>query len=177
MALIRLNTSSAPADTFGGGKILQVQYTQFTGTPDVPVGGATEVEFTQLSLDITPASTSSVIKLEAQVFGEFANRALNWNSGWYFRRSGTSLRAPAAGNRGCSIATSWISHEADSASTPEGVTYGYFDTPNTTSQITYRVAFFSNSSSTFNLNHTHSDLNSNNYERLVSFISATEISG
>lgn len=181
MALIRLNTRSAPADTFGGGKILQVQYTQFDGINDITVGGANEVEFSDLSVNITPTATNSIILLQAQVMGEFASRNMNWNGAWYFRRDTTSLRHPAAGlgGRTCGIAVGYISHEADNLSTAEGVTYSYYDaTHNTTSQVTYKVTFFSpNGAANYNLNHTVLDTNSSNYERFVSFISATEISG
>lgn len=176
MGLIRLQPKNLPS-----GSVLQVQYTQFDSIRDVTLTQNTEVEFADLAVSITPNATNSKILLQAQVMGEFSNRTANWNGLWYFRRDGsTSLRHPSAGlgGRTCGIAIGYISHESDNASTPEGVTYSYFDEPSTTSQVTYKVTFFTpNASLSYNLNHNVSDTNSNIHERMVSFISATEIAG
>lgn len=186
MALIRLNNQSinnitALPSAVNSGRILQVQYTQFDSIRDVTLTQNTEIEFADLSVSITPSATNSKILLQAQVMGEFSARTANWNGLWYFRRDGTtSLRHPSAGlgGRTCGIAIGYISHESDNASTPEGVTYSYFDQPSTTSQVTYKVTFFTpNSTINYNLNHNVNDSNSNIHERMVSFISAMEIAG
>ena len=64
-------------------------------------------------------------------------------------------------------------------STPEMANWTYFDTPSTTSQITYTVATQQNagSSSTWYTNRTVGDQDTAFYERGISFISATEIAG
>ena len=84
MALIRLNNQSLTnvtalpsAALSQAGKVLKVEYTQFDGINNITVGGANEVEFSDLSVNITPTATNSIILLQAQVMGEFASRNMN----------------------------------------------------------------------------------------------------
>lgn len=185
MALIRLNNQSitnitALPSSVNSGRILQVQYTQFDSIRDVTCTQNTNAVFSDLTVNITPTATNSKILLQAQVMGEFSNRTANWNGLWLFMRDSTALKHPSTGlgGRTCGIAISYLSHESDNASTPEGVTYSYFDEPSTTSQVTYKVAFFTpNASISYNLNHNVNDSNSNIHERMVSFISTMEIAG
>ncbi len=55
--------------------------------------------------------------------------------------------------------------------------YTYFDTPNTTSQVTYKVGINSRYAGTFYINTTINTDDSIGKERFVSSISATEIAG
>mgnify|MGYP006217486349 FL=1 len=67
----------------------------------------------------------------------------------------------------------------NSSSTPENAHYTYFDTPSTTSQITYKVAVIQGSGAEYDwyTNRTAGDADNEQYERGVSFISVTEIAG
>ena len=59
-------------------------------------------------------------------------------------------------------------------------TFQYYDTPATTSQITYKLAVTTGSGSnlTFYLNRTKGDTNDSSYERFISSsITVTEIAG
>ena len=73
-------------------------------------------------------------------------------------------------------AVCYFSNDADS--TPEQANYMYFDTPNTTSQVTYTVGVNKHeATNNFNLNRTVGDSDSHGYERGLSLICVTEIAG
>ena len=160
------------------GGIIQVQYTQFTGTNSVSLTGSTDTALTDLTVNITPASINSVIHLQAHIFCEFGVDANTWEHIFFFYRDTTKLGHSAAGSRrtGVSMATRTYS-AADTNSTPEIARYDYFDTPATTSTITYKCGIRVGTNDTLPINRTGLDIDSGAYERGISFISATEIAG
>jgi len=129
-----------------------------------------------LSVTITPTSATSKILITASVFfeGEGTNAQ---DYLWLLYRDSTKLGQPNVGNRrGGITATSIGSFAANASSTADSVSYSYYDTPNTTSAITYAVAFnFSSNSGNLFLNRTVDDADSVSYERGVSTIIAQEI--
>jgi hypothetical protein len=164
------------------GGIIQVQYTQFTGTNSVAVSNSSSTAFTDLTVNITPSSTSSIIKIEAMVNGEWSNQDGSTDSTWFFLRDSTKLAHPTAGNRNVGVLMgnpiSYYSSQA--GSTPEGAYFSYFDSPSSTSQITYKIAATTNPLSpalTYYLNRTVTDTDGGGYERGTSFICVTEIAG
>jgi hypothetical protein len=162
------------------GSIIQVQYTQVTATSQWTVQQQTDKQITVLAVNITPVSTNSIIKLEAMVNGEWGSAGPQHGSTWFFYRDSTKLSAPATGSRnvGVLMGTALTYYSTDNDSTPEHANYTYFDSPNSTSQITYMVGVNQHESATYwNLNRTHGDSNSHGYERGVSMICATEIAG
>jgi len=161
------------------GTILQVQYTQYTDTFTQSYTGDTNetIGASALSVSITPKSTSSIIKLDAHIFHEFSAVSHVTDAMWFFYRDTTALKAPAAGSRPCGISMATLSHSSDAGSTPETVYYTYFDTPSTTSQITYKIGLLPRFSGTLYVNRTVTDNDNNSHERGISFISATEIGG
>jgi hypothetical protein len=174
MALTKLG-----AGAYRSGSIIQTQYTQFTGTNTYSVTADTELILTDLTVNITPNFTNSIIHLQAQVFCEFGSDTNTYNHVFYFLRDSTKLAHPAASNRnvGVSVATRTYG-AADAGSTPEFARYDYFDSPSSTSQITYKVALLaSNATETFYLNRNVSDTDVDEYERGISAIIAQEIAG
>ena len=160
------------------GATLQTQFTQYTGTTSVSLSGNTSTEINVLTLNITPKSTSSIIRLDSHVFHEWSDQNKATENVWFFYRDSVLLRAPVVGSRPSGIAMSTLSHHSsDAGSTPEMVYYSYFDTPNTTNQITYKVGVVVNANSTVFINRTVTDNDNNAHERGISFISATEIGG
>tara|TARA_R100000700_G_C3090805_1_gene92250 strand:+ start:191 stop:622 length:432 start_codon:yes stop_codon:yes gene_type:complete len=135
------------------------------------------VDMTGLSVNITPKFSNSIIFLTGQVFGEVsANGAHNVN--FMFRRGSTDLKAPVAGNRNVGImAPSMSFYHTDYASTPETVFYAHHDEPNSTSQITYKIAVQSgiSTNAVWHLNKTATDTDNSAFERGISFIMAQEI--
>jgi len=159
------------------GSIIQVQYTQFTSTSTNSISGDTVL--TDLTLNITPISTSSIIKLEAMVNGEWSHQDGPFNSVWFFYRNTTKLSHATAGSRqvGILMGTPDTYFNSDTGSTPEMAVYSYFDSPSSTSQITYKVGVRSNATYNWHLNKTVVDSDSIAYERGISLITATEIAG
>ena len=160
------------------GAVLQVQYTQYTGTTTVSYSADTDMEISVLTVNITPKSTSSIIKLDSHIFHEWSDMNHATNHVWFFYRDTTKIKAPSAGSRPCGISIATLSHfNNDAGSTPEVAYYSYFDAPNTTSQITYKVGMLPRFDGTLYINRTVTDNDNNAHERGISFISATEIGG
>lgn len=64
MALIRLQSSSLPT-----GSVLQVKHTQLDTASTQVFNANTDTAFAALTVNITPKSTSSIIKLECHIAG------------------------------------------------------------------------------------------------------------
>ena len=164
------------------GTVLKMSYTQFDGTNTFVCGYNTDVVLTDLTVSITPSSATSKFKLEAQVYGEWSIRDITWDCTLFFYRDTTKLAAPIAGNRNSGVGQMFLSYNSTNAdSTPEGSSvFQYFDAPNTTSSIIYKVGIKVGRGSgggTYYLNRTVADSNAPNYERFVSSICVTEIGG
>jgi len=179
--------SFTPADTSGSGGsgyswlaggTLQMQYAQKTDTATVSLSAATDtVLHTDLQVTITPSSTSSKIRLDAQVFGEHGDASNPYNAMVFFYRNTTKLGAAASGSRLVGVATLPTTFHSNAGSTPEFGSYTFFDEPNTTSAVTYKIGIVSRNAETFYLNRTVSDTDDTGSDRGTSFISATEIAG
>ena len=176
MALTKLG-----AGAYRSGSIIQTQYTQFTGTNTYSVTQDTETILTDLTVNITPNFTNSIIHLQAHVFCELgADSANMWNHVFYFLRDSTKLAHAAAGSRNVGISSATRTYDqTNDDSTPEIARFDYFDTTSSTSQITYKVAFHcAQSNETFTLNSvTNTGTKGDEYERGVSCIIAQEIAG
>jgi hypothetical protein len=160
------------------GSIVKMLYTQFDGTNTFVAAANTDVVLTDLTVTVTPTSATSKFRLEGQVYGEWSNRNSTWDSTVFFYRDTTKLAHPQAGSRNCGVGGMFLSHESDSASTPEGsAMFQYFDAPNTTSSITYKVGIRTSYAGTLHLNSTVAGTDAGNYERFVSSICVTEIKG
>lgn len=162
------------------GGIIQVQYTMFTGTNSVTCTTGADIVLTDLTVNITPQSTNSVIKLEGMVNGEFGTTG-HYNSTVFFFRDTTKLSHPTAGSRNVGVSSFFPAYyAADANSTGEGTgTFQYYDQPNTTDTITYKIGvnIQVNGNPVFYLNRTVDDGNDTGKERFISLISATEIAG
>lgn len=179
MALSKITNGGVAASGIPSGGIIQIQRTQFTGTNTVS-SISSDTVLTDLTVNITPTSTSSIIKLEAMINGEWSNQGSATNSTWFFYRDSTKLSHAAASNRNVGILMGvGITYEsANAQSTPEHGYYSYFDTPSSTSQITYKVGVNSPDNYTWYMNHCVDDATDNSSrERGISFICATEIAG
>ena len=174
-----IQNASGTGTPYITGAVLQVQYTQYTGTFTQSYTADTNevIGASALSVSITPKSTSSIIKLDTHIFHEFSAFSHATDHVWFFYRDTTALKPPSAGSRPCGISISRLSHSSDAGSTPEIAYYSYFDAPNTTSQITYKIGLLPRYSGTLYVNRTVTDNDNNSHERGLSFISATEIGG
>ena len=180
MALSKIINGGVAASGIPSGGIIQVQRTQFTGTNSVGLLANTGAVLTDLTVNITPISTSSIIHIQAHIFCEFANDTNGsvWDHVFYFLRDTTKLGHSSAGNRnvGVSMASRTVT-TSDDDSTPEIARFDYFDTPASTSQITYKCGVQSQYNDTLFINRTVGDQDTTYTERGISFISVTEIAG
>lgn len=163
----------------GAGKILQVQYTQFTGTNSIAIPATTDTVLSDLTVNITPISASSIIRIDAMLNGEWSNMSTATDGVWFFYRDTTKLAHASASNRltGIAMGTPITYTTANADSTGEIIHYSYFDTPSSTSQITYKVGAKINSATTWYINRTVADTDNVGSERGISYISVTEIAG
>ena len=156
--------------------VVQMKHFQLTTTQTETISSAnTDQAISNFTVNITPTRANSIIKLEAQLFFESANAA--HNSIYFFFRDSTKLaNTESAGSRRVGIAVPSIGYYADdSASTAEMVHMGYFDSPNTTSSIAYKLGINASGTNNLFINRTVNDTDSTGYERGVSWISAMEI--
>lgn len=177
-------TITLPAASLVGrsGAPIQTKYFQYTGTTSTACTNNVNQSLDHLSVNITPTSTSSIIKIEAMVNGEWSEQAATYNSTWFFYRGTTKLSHAVSGNSnvGILMATSISYDQADAGSTPETAYYSYFDAPSSTSELTYKVAVnqASGGSATWYTNQCVSHSTDDYQMELgTSFICVTEIAG
>ena len=167
------------------GGIIQIQYTQVTARSSMSsMGVYGSADVTPMNVAITPTSTSSKVKIDVSMMGEFASTAGPHNVMFWLKRTvggtTTNLRAPAGNsNNALGIAPATITYQANSDSTPEHLSFFYFDEPNTTSAVTYQLTMTNGSTNgvIWRINQNGNTSGGGDYERGISCISATEIAG
>jgi hypothetical protein len=165
------------AGGYAAGGVIQVQHTQFIGTSQaIALAANTDTALSDLTVSITPTATSSKILLQTHVFWE--GHLYDHGFIWMFFRDSTVLKAPVGGTRRSGISIgSTAYYAADVSSTPSTAVYQYFDSPSSTSAITYKVGVSVLSAGDLYINRTYSPNDGTDYERGISYISATEIAG
>jgi len=167
------------------GSIVQTQFTRYATATTQSITASTDTVLSGFSVNITPTASNSLIKLESSWFGEIITTQ-EWNHFFFYYRDSTKIPAVSdmtsfgddPGVRPYGIAKAGTSYYAgaDDSTTPNYCTWSYFDLPNTTSQITYKVGFRCQNTNTLYTNRTITDTNqTTGVERGMCFISATEI--
>ena len=158
------------------GEQIQMKYFQYTDTTTQAISADTSTVIGHMEVKITPKFANSIIHLQCHMFYEHGDNNNNsWNHVWFFYRDSTKLAHAAAGVRLVGISMGTLTYYGDdNASTAENARYDYFDQPATTDEITYKVGYHTDTAETLAFNKTVSDSNTNNFERGISFISATE---
>ena len=174
----RITDVAGTSSPYIPGAVLQVKYFQLTTSQTETISSAnTDQAISNFTVNITPKSSSSIIKLDAQIFFETAN-AVHSSLFFFFRDSTKLAHTESAGSRKTGISVGSLSYyDNDADSTPDMVHMGYFDTPNTTSAIAYKLGCIMSATNNLFINRTVADTNSNSFERGISYISATEIGG
>lgn len=175
MALTRLGHGAYPS-----GAVLQVQRTRLTSVNTQALTQSTVTAITGLSVNITPKFSNSLIRLDAHFFGELGTEFNTFNNMISFMRDSTGLHETPVGNRNYGYGTlTRTFHGEDAGSTPESACIFDYDSPNTTSQVTYKLAIrvYSDGSGTdtLTINRIKTDENQPYVEYGISQISATEI--
>ena len=189
---------------FPSGHVIQTQFTQYEGfahmtgmsshqnIPLIILDGtaATSLGTTGvIQVAITPKSNSK-IKLECQWMGEY-NGDVTHDSVWCIVRSKSSTHtrldnstsansSTTNGTRGIQVPFRTY-HEAHVGSTPEGMSFTYFDNAHTgdgTDEIIYKLAIVKNATAITDIYTNRCQQTAYyNDEMGISFISATEIAG
>jgi hypothetical protein len=175
--------------TFPPGSIVQVESTQFGSgatmtsmdyhTDYVVVDGtagdsnATEI----LTVELKPKFQNSKIWLQVSWCGEVNPTSISWNMMFFIYRNSTKLQTGTSSSSSPKgihpIALSYNQTDADS--TMESSFFQYFDTPNTTDNITYKLGINNGSTQgSIATSRTITDGGAG-YERGVSSIVAIEI--
>jgi hypothetical protein len=177
MSTLKVDTIANTAGVTNN-RVLQVKHVRNETPSSQYITAGSDVYIPGLEIDITPASSNSTFLLLAQWCGECGDTNIPYNSGLYFRRSGTGLLPSGASNRGAFISPLAISFHLNSASTLESCNAMYLDSPSTTSEITYTVNFQNAyANTTIFTNRTEEDGDSSTYERGVSTFLVMEIAG
>lgn len=174
------------AGGYATGGIIQIQHTQVTAPSSTSSFSSaySTLDVTPMNVSITPVSTSSKVKIDVSMMGEFNGLAGPHNTMFWLKRTigatTTNLRAPTdVTNNALGIAPATITYNQNSNSTPEHLSFFYFDEPNTTSAVTYQLAMTNGSTTGYLLrvNQNGETGQGGDYERGVSCIIATEIAG
>ena len=165
MALIRLNTRSAPADTFGGGKVLQVVNQKIDTSASFSIT-ANVYQDTALTLNITPSASDSKIL----VMGNFVGSNSAGNYPMYFR----IVRVLSSTTTAITQRLGHVGYVGNLENTIWSCNGTVLDDPQTTSQLTYKcqISCVFNRTVYFNTNYQ-----SGNNNTQSSFLTAIEIAG
>ena len=150
----------------GGGKINQVVSTTKTDTWSSS-GTGTFQAVTGLSVAITPTATSSKVYVNVDLTG-YIN---DYGGGFSIYRDGSAIVAPTSPSSR-SIANA--GHHTTNTNFASAFGHSYLDSPSSTSALTYQVYVFARSS-TYYINRSSTDSDTNDYIRAVSTITAFEV--
>ena len=175
MSLIKLGHGAYPS-----GAVLPVQRTRLTSVNTQALTQNTMTAITGMSVNITPKFSNSLIRLDAHFFSELGVEDNTFNHTIAFMRDSTGLHETPVGNRNYGYGMMTRTFQgSDAGSTPETGCIFDYDTPNTTSQVTYKLAIrvYSDGSGTdlLTINRVKTDENQPYIEYGISQISATEI--
>ena len=158
-------TGSLPAGM--GGKILQVVQNVKTDAFTTTTLDAW-VDITDMSVNITPSSTSSkiLVMFNTSVSSDFA--------GFRILRDSTEVGSGSAGSRVPAV----IGAQRPMASTRvEAISYEYLDSPATTSQITYKIQVRCTTAGTTYINRESAYADNDTYFATASNITVIEVAG
>ena len=168
--------SIVPVDgvpTGGGGGIIQVVSTTFTGTWSGSSGSGTFDNIDDLNTSITPKFSTSKIFVMVNI-GQWDSSGLNQRGSIRLVRDSTAICVgDAASNRTRSSATTF---GANSNTDQGGLNICFMDSPATTSAVTYKVQSQTEGSYTTYINRSSSDADSSSINRCASTMTLMEIS-
>ena len=186
MAITRLGGANAISGSITSsnlptGSVLQVQSTFYNTTFTQSISANTDTEISNISVNITPSSTSNKIMIFGRLFSEYSTGNAH-NVGYFFRRGSTKIGGGvASGNRPSIMATHGTNYiqsgNYDAGSTPETINMFHIDSPSSVSQQTYTIGYRQESAGTLYVNRTLQDNDASSRERGSSEIIVMEIKG
>jgi len=158
------------------GKILQYKYEVDTSSASHSNGHTTYTDLGSLSLNITPTSTSSKILVLAHVCGGQGSNATQYSLVFRVLRDSTGLIGTvASGEDNNAVSFGFSPTESYSQDGIMSSAFSYVDSPNTTSQITYKVQGSCRSAAAWSYNRSYRDYTSR--AKGVSTLTLLELAG
>ena len=162
------------APTGGGGGIIQVVSTTFTGTWSGASGSNTFDNIDDLNTSITPKFSTSKIFIMVCI-GQWDSSGQNQRGSVRLVRDSTAICiGDAASNRVRSSSTTVGANS--NTDTNGGLSIHFMDSPSTTSAVTYKVQSQTEGSYTTYINRSASDADSTTINRSASTVTLMEIS-
>jgi len=127
-------TCSGTATGFGGGKLLQTIMVEKTDTTSHS-SGSTRTDISGITVNITPSATSSKILIMSTL--NFCGRNGEYSFALYLMRGSTDLAIGDASSSRTRATIGGLS-DSDNGYDMRPWHYTYLDSPNTTSQVTYK---------------------------------------
>jgi hypothetical protein len=136
--------SVASGDTvYSVGSVVQVvNTTLYTPTAvAIPAAAATNTNIPDFFATITPKKNTSRVYVQVRWFGEISPQTSNWDTMFGLKRNGTAVGVnPNTAGAATGISMAALAYYAnDASSTPEMCSFDFWDSPNTTSALTYQV--------------------------------------
>jgi len=164
------STNLSFASAAAGGKILQVVHTSVTAAT-FSTSSTSAVDITGMTLDITPAATSSKILLMAVV--NFDMSATTAFAAFTALRDGSAVDngiGDAAGSR--IRCAAWGSSYSNQATVSRSMTF--LDSPSSTSAVTYKLQVDLDAGTIY-LNRSTTDTDNTSFGRTISTLTAMEV--
>jgi hypothetical protein len=168
-----LDVTGATVTGLTTGKILQVLESVKTDTASTTAVGASPVDITGMTVDITPSATTSKVLVFCNV--SIGGPANNSTYITLARVVGGVEVIPLIGDTAGSRTSAAASTTSAHASGPAVSALQYLDSPATTSAVTYNVKWAQQYAGTSYLNRSSTDTDSSAYERTTSSITVMEI--
>lgn len=176
-------TINVPTGTnfYAPGHIIQVvnTYVSSPSSLSIPASYNTYTDIPGITASITPKNANSKIYMTVRWFGEYSPQTIAYEVMFNMKRNGNLIgQPPQPGTVAIGIHMAAISYYANDAdSTPETCFFDYYDTPSTTSSLTYQLCVSSVSAGTMYINRCVNATTSGGYERGTSSITLFEIAG
>ena len=159
-----------------GGKVLQYKFEVDTSSSSLSNGGTSYTDLGSLSLNITPASTDSKILVLAHVCGSQGSNSTQYALLFRVLRDSTGLIGTvASGESNNAVSFAFSPKESYSQDGIMSSAFSYVDSPNTTSQITYKVQGACRSPAAWSYNRSYRDYTSR--AKGVSTLTLLELAG
>jgi hypothetical protein len=168
-----INVDEAGAFTKGSTYLPNVvQSVKYDVQRSISTSNTNRVNIVGLSVNITPKSVSSKIRVTATVYG--CNGSSNYAVPLFLQRNGIDICQPTAD--GSKLRAIAILEDDDN--TVRGIpnaTIDFLDSPETTSQLTYKLQMSAATATEMNINMNPNEADTDAYARCVSVITVEEI--
>jgi hypothetical protein len=128
---------------YAPGHVIQmVNTTIYTPTAvSIPANYQANTNIPDLTCSITPKATTSKVYVMVRWFGEWSIQTTNWDSMFGLKRNGTPVGVnPSSQTGSLGISQAALGYYSnDGNSTPEMLYFDFFDSPASTSAVTYQV--------------------------------------